>query len=81
MADISTGTTNIEFGSVLRIGYRVYGSASAFTYIIHNPTYDELPYTYEIPFTGIFEIEYTRICPNCSGNNYATPILTTVNIS
>jgi hypothetical protein len=81
MADISTGTTSISYGSVLRIGYRANGSASAFTYINTYPTIDQLPYTFVVPLTGAVEIEYTEVCPNCSGNTYSDPQLVVINIT
>lgn len=80
MANISTGTTSIAYGSVLRIGYKATGSASAFTYINTFPSPDMLPYTYVVPLTGGVDIEYTEICPNCSGNTYGDPQVITITI-
>lgn len=71
--EVSTGSTSIEYGASLRIGYRIYGSADPFTYVSHVPTYNELPYTFSLPTTGTWEISYTQICPSCAGSQFSTP--------
>lgn len=76
--DISTSSTTIPFGTNLRIGYRLYGSTAAFTYITHYPSYDELPYTFSVPNPGQYEIEYTVACPGCSGAAKFSDASTTV---
>lgn len=82
MPNIKTGTTTIKFGSVLRIGYRPFGSTSAFTYIPNYPGPDDLPdYTFSVPTAGTWEVEYTEICASCSNNRYSTPIVNTVSVS
>lgn len=80
MPAVSTGSTSIKFGSSLRIGYRSYGSVSAFTYVNYFPTFNELPYTFNVPSVGIWEIEYTEVCQACSGANYSDPSLTVVQV-
>ena len=81
MADISTGSTMIDFGSHLRIGYKVHGSIDPFTYIVHLPGYDELPYVFSVPGVGIWDIEYSEVCPSCSLPIYSTPVQTIVTVS
>lgn len=80
MPDVSTGTTSINYGSTLRIGYRIYGSTSPYTYLGYFPNYNELPYTYTLPTSGTFQIEYTQICPSCSANKYSEPEITIVTV-
>ena len=79
-AVISTNSTTINFGSNLRIGYRAAYSASAFTYVSHFPSYNELPYQFEVPSSGQWEIEYTELCPSCAGSNYSSPITALVTV-
>ncbi len=81
MPTFNTGSTSIDYGATLRIGYRMYGSASAFTYIVNYPSSEELPYTVNLPTAGTYEIEYTQVCPNCSGNRYSEPELVIVTVS
>lgn len=74
MPFISTSATSIPFGTNLRIGYRLNGSLSAFTYISHYPSYDELPYQFSVPISGEYEIEYTVVCNSCTGTaKYSDP--------
>lgn len=80
MGQVSTGSTSINFGSNLRIGYRIAFSSSAFTYLNQFPTLDELPYTFNLD-PGTYEIEYTQVCPNCSGNKYSEPDIVVVTVS
>lgn len=68
MPQASTSSTSIPFGTYLRIGYRLQGSASAFTYLTHYPSYDELPYVFTMPASGTYEVEYTVVCNQCTGN-------------
>lgn len=77
--NISTGTTTIDFGSNLRIGYKVHGSSDSFTYLTYHPLYTDLPYTYALP-SGTFDIEYAQICPSCSLPTYSTPIQITITV-
>lgn len=79
--EMNTGSTAIKFGSTLGIGYRIYGSISGFTPHTHYPSYNELPYTFSLPSAGVWEIEYTEICPNCSGNKFSIPETAVVTIS
>lgn len=76
----STGSTSINYESSLRIGYRAAFSSSAFTYVTHYPTYNELPYQFTLPSSGQWEIEYTELCPSCSGSSYSEPITTLITI-
>lgn len=78
MPNISTGRTMIKFGSHLRIGYRPQGSAGPFIYLPQYFTQEQLPVTFTVPATGDWEIEYTEICPNCSGGIYSDSQTTTV---
>lgn len=77
---ISTGSTSVTYGSSLRIGWRTYGSTSPFTYITHYPDYDELPYTFTLPNPGIYEIEYTQVCPSCSAPQYSASTNTIITL-
>lgn len=79
MGDVSTGTTTIDFGANLRIGYRIHGSSSPFTYIGFIPAYADLPYTFTLD-TGTYDIEYSEICPSCSLPTYSTPVQTIVTV-
>jgi hypothetical protein len=72
MAFVTTGSTVISFGATLRIGYRTYGSSSPYTYLSYFPSYNELPYEFELS-SGTWQVEYTTICPNCSGSVYSDP--------
>lgn len=69
--DVSTGSTTIPYGTTLRIGYREYPSTGAYTYINYFPGWDELPYIFQVPSDGTWEIEYTTICPSCSMPEYS----------
>jgi hypothetical protein len=80
MPYISTESTSIEFGTSLRIGYRIYGSITPFNYLSYYPSYNELPYTFEVPSVGIWEIEYTQLCSSCSGTGYSDPQTTVVTL-
>lgn len=79
--EVNTGATSIEYGATLGIGYRIYGSISPFTPLGHFPSYNDLPYTFSLPSAGVWEIEYTQICPNCSGNKFSNPETAVVTIS
>ena len=79
MASVSTGSTSINFGATLRIGYRTYGSTSPFTYLGYFPSYNELPYTFTLS-SGTWEIEYTQICPSCSIPNYSASSTTVITV-
>lgn len=82
MAVVSTGTTSISFGSSLMIGYRQLGSTGPYTYLPVYPKYDQLPnYQYTVPLTGNVEIEYTEICPNCSGGIYGDPFVVSLSLT
>lgn len=78
--EANTGSTAIKFGSSLRIGYRTYGSTTPFTYFSYFPSYNQLPYTYNLPFSGVWEIEYSEICPSCSGSIFSSGETTIVTI-
>jgi len=81
MSSVSTGSTSISFGSNLRIGYRVYGATTPFTYLPDYPSYNDLPFTYNVPLAGTYEIEYSTTCPNCGGVRYSDPLTTIVTVS
>lgn len=81
MGLVSTGTTSINFGSTLRIGYRLAFSSGPFTYLSYSPKSDELPYTFNIPGTGLYEIQYTEACQACSGGVFSDPVMVQVNIT
>lgn len=76
----NTGSTSIPFGATLRIGYRLYGSTDPYTYLSYYPSYNELPYSYSLP-VGNIQVEYTTICPSCSGSNYSPPQTTVLNVT
>lgn len=79
--EVSTGTTAIAFGSVLRIGYRVYGSSGPYTYVAEYPTYNELPYTFSLPSANTWQIEYTELCQTCGGGKYSDSETTVVTVT
>lgn len=70
--EVNTGATNIKFGTTLGIAYRPFGSASAFVQLGYFPGYNELPYTFSLPSAGVWEIQYTTICPSCSGSKFSS---------
>ena len=78
---VSTGSTSIQYGSSLQIGWRLYGSTSPFTIISTIPTYDDLPYTFTLPSAGVYEIQYTQICPSCSAPQYSSSSNTIVTLT
>ena len=81
MPDISTSTTSIPFGSNLRIGYRLNGSVSPYTYVPYYPSFNELPYTFSVPTSGTWQIEYTVVCAWCEGPiKYSSPDTTLVTV-
>lgn len=71
MPSVSTGSTSIPFGATLRIGYRTHGGVTPFTYLTHFPSYNELPYSYSLP-VGVWDVEYTTVCPACNGSQYSS---------
>lgn len=79
--EVSTGTTAIAFGSVLRIGYRTYGSTGPYTYLTNYPTYNELPYEFALPSAGTWQIEYSELCQTCGGGKYSDPITAVVTVT
>lgn len=82
MPDLKTGTTTIKYGSVLRISYRLVGSASAFTQVQHYPGPNELPYTFTVPTPGTYEVELVEVCSTCSNaNKFSDPVIVTVSVS
>lgn len=76
--EVNTGSTSIDFGADLKIGYRPNGSAGAFVYLTPLPNYNQLPYTFSLPSAGVWDIEYTQICASCSGSVYSEPQVVTV---
>lgn len=79
MPKISTGSTAIGFASNIRIGFRALGSSGSFTYLPVKSA-DQLPLSFEVPTSGTWEVEYTEICPNCSGGIYSDAILVIVTV-
>lgn len=77
---VSTNTTTIKFGSNLRIGYRPAFSSGSFAYFQYYPSYNELPYQFELPYSGQWEIEYTELCASCSGSSYSEPVTALVTV-
>jgi len=71
--EVSTGTTSIAFGSVLKIGYRVYGSTGPYTYLTEYPTLNQLPYEFSLPSAGTWQLEYSELCQTCGGGRYSDP--------
>jgi len=80
MPDVTTGSTTIPFGATLRIGYRTNGSTGAYTYLTYFPNYNQLPYIYSLP-VGVWQIEYSTICPSCSMPSYSEPQVTIVTLT
>lgn len=74
MASVTVNYT-IPFGSSIRIGYRIQGSSSAFTYINTYPTYNDSPFTFSGLALGTYEVELTTICPNCTGGIFGEPVI------
>ncbi len=79
MGQISTGATTIDFGTNLRIGWRQAYTDDAFTYLTEFPEYNDLPYVFELP-AGVYEIEYTQVCPSCTISKYSDPSLAIVTV-
>lgn len=71
--EVSTGTTSIAFGSVLKIGYRVYGSTGPYTYLTDFPTHNELPYEFALPSAGTWQLQYIELCQTCGGGRFSDP--------
>lgn len=69
----------LEFGQHMRIGHKVTGSSGPYTYLNSFPGPDDIPFDFTLP-VGIYDIEVTTICPNCSGNIYSDPEVRTVNV-
>jgi len=74
MASITVNYT-IAYGSSLRIGYRPASSSVPYTYLTTYPSYNDSPYTFDGIPLGIYEVELTTICPNCSGGVYSNPVV------
>lgn len=70
----------IAYGSVARIGYKPFNSASPYTYLNVFPGPSDSPFEFTGPTTGAWDIEVTEVCPNCSGNRYSAPVLSTVTV-
>lgn len=80
MATVSTGSTSIQFGNNLRIGYRASGSLGAFTYLNYYPEFNELPYQFTLG-AGDWEVEYTEVCSTCEGKKYSVPQVVNITIA
>jgi hypothetical protein len=80
MATVSTGSTTIQFGSNLRIGYRAQGSLSPFTYLLFYPAFNDLPYEFTLEI-GDWEVEYTEVCKSCENLKYSTPQVVNISIA
>lgn len=80
MATVSTGSTTIQFGSNLRIGYRPQGSTGAFIYLPYYPEFNDLPYQFTLG-VGDWEVEYTEICKSCDNLKYSNPQTVNITIS
>lgn len=63
----------VNFGANVRIGYRQYNTSSPFTYLSYYPTYNDSPVLIDGLPIGIYEVEITTICPNCSGGIFSEP--------
>jgi len=79
--EVSTGTTSISFGSVLKIGYKVYGSSGPYTYLTDYPTLNELPYQFSLPSANTWQLEYTELCQTCGGGKYSDPETVVVTVT
>jgi hypothetical protein len=80
MGDVKI-TYTIPYGSVIRIGYKAQNSASPYTYLGTFPNPSQSPYTFSITPPGVYDVELTTICPNCSGSTPSDPIVYTVNVA
>lgn len=74
-----TLTYSIPIGTKLRIGHRPPASTGPFTYLPTNPTSEESPYTFVLP-QGLYDLELTTVCPNCSGNNFSDAFIQPINV-
>lgn len=79
--EVSTGTTAIAFGSVLRIGYKIQASTGPYTYSTNYPTINELPYEFALPTAGTWQIEYTELCQTCGGGKFSDPVTVVVTVA
>ena len=77
---ISTGSTMIEIGSRLKIGYKPYSDPGQFNYLVEMPLHDQLPYKFSLPI-GYYDIQYIEICPTCTTPTYSTPIQISVDMT
>jgi hypothetical protein len=77
MGKVRVNDPTIAYGQKLRIGYKAASSASAFTYLPDFPGPGDMPFEFIIS-AGTYDVETTIICPNCSGNIYSSPIVSTV---
>lgn len=74
-----TITYSIPFGTNLRIGYKAFNSAAAYTYLNTFPGPSDSPFSFTLA-SGDWDIETTTICPNCSGNTFSDPVVSTVSV-
>lgn len=72
-------TYTIPIGTKLRIGYRIQGSSSPFTYLTTTPTDQQSPYTFTLA-SGAYDLELTTVCPNCSGNAFSDVTQVPINV-
>lgn len=79
MPYISTGKTSLSIGTHLLIGYRRHGSAGPFSYLPAVKA-DNLPFRFEVE-PGLYDVEYTVQCPNCSGITNSDPIQISVSVT
>lgn len=71
----------IAFNQKIRIGYRVWGSSGPYTYLNTFPGPGDSPYDLtSVLTTGDWDVEVTVICPNCSGNSYSSPTVTSITV-
>lgn len=74
MAQIRVDYTT-DFGKSVRVGYRLQNSGNPFIYPTPFPTYADSPYYITGIALGIYEVELTSVCPNCSGAQFGYPTI------
>jgi hypothetical protein len=65
----------IPFGSSLRVGYKIVGSLSDYTYVNFYPDYNSSPYIVGGLALGAYEVQLNTVCLNCAGSLFSDPVV------
>lgn len=66
---------SIDPNQLLRVGYRLRNSGNPFVYTNPFPGYSQSPYLINSLALGNYEVELTKVCPNCTGSTYGDPVI------